>query len=132
MKTFIKIFILTLISVNVTYSQVGQQWAQRYTSAGDKDDIVNDMVVDVQGNVYVTGYQKGPTQSEKEALTIKYNSQGVMQWIQNYVAAANNGAQCEAIYVDAAGNVYVTGQTALTGNLATLVIKYSPSGVQLW
>jgi subtilisin-like proprotein convertase family protein len=132
-KTVLKIFILTLIMVNVTYSQVSQEWAQRFTSAGYVEDRVNDMFVDAQGNVYVTGVQKG-TSTLREAVTIKYNSLGIQQWIQNYVAPLNNGALGYAIYVDVNGYVYVTGGTALNsgGSNEMLLIKYSPSGTQLW
>jgi len=124
MKTVIQLFILTLIWVNVTYSQVTQEWAQRYTSAGYVEDRVNDMFVDAQGNVYVTGVQKG-TSTLREAVTIKYNSQGVQQWIQNFVAPLNNGASGNAIYVDAGGFVYVTGGCALNSGGANemLMIK---------
>lgn len=133
MKIFIKIFILILISINITYAQVSLEWAQRFTSAGYVEDRFYDMFVDAEGNVYVTGSQKG-TGIESEAVTIKYNSQGIQQWIQNYHAPANNGALGYAIHVDAVGNVYVTGGTALNSGGANemLVIKYSPSGAQLW
>jgi hypothetical protein len=133
MRTVIRLFILTLILVNVSYSQVTQEWAQRFTSAGYVEDGVNDMFVDAQGNVYVTGVQKG-TSTLREAVTIKYNSQGVQQWIQNYVAPLNNGAMGYAVYVDVNGFVYVTGGCALNSGGANemLIIKYSPAGTQLW
>ena len=91
------------------------------------------MCVDAQGNVYVTGSQKG-TGALCEAVTIKYNSQGIQQWIQNFVAPLNNGALGYAIYVDVNGFVYVTGGCALNsgGSNEMLIIKYSPTGTQLW
>ncbi len=118
-------------------AQVSQEWVARFTSAGENRDDVNDMFVDPQGNVYVTGSQKEspyPYGYRIESVTVKYNNQGVQQWIQNYRAIDTNGAFTRAIHVDAAGNVYVTGESAIYSGGANkmLVIKYSPSGTQLW
>jgi len=133
MKTFIKILAILLITVTTSYSQVTQGWAQRFTTTGNQDETVHDIFVDAQGNVYVTGSQKGPNLYGTEAITIKYNSQGVQQWVQNYVPPVNYGASCNAIHVDALGNVYVTGTLYVYGGAwEMLAIKYSPSGTQLW
>src|SRR5258706_15640264 len=133
MKIFIKILVLALITVNVTYSQVNQEWVQRYSTSGNNDETVNNMYVDAQGNIYLTGSQGGPGLYSTQAVTLKYNSQGAQQWIQNYVPPANYGASCNAIHVDASGNVYVTGTLYVYGGAwEMLVIKYSPSGAQLW
>ena len=118
-----------------TFSQVSQEWMQRFTSDSIRNEGVNDMFVDTEGNVYVTGSQRQTNVNlDIQAVTVKYNSQGVQQWIQNYVAENNNGAFARAIHVDAAGNVYVTGETAIYsgGGNDMLVIKYSPDGTQLW
>ena len=137
MKTIIRILVLILISASPLFTQAAQEWVERFTSAGNNAEGVNDMFVDQQGNVYVTGYQKqggNPYGYRIESVTIKYNNQGVQQWIQNYRAVDTNGAFTRAIHVDAAGNVYVTGESAVYsgGGNKMLVIKYSPGGTQLW
>ena len=135
MKSLTVILILTILTFNIAFSQVSQDWVQRFTSDSIKNDIVRDMFVDSEGNTYITGSQNQTGANvDIQALTVKYNSQGVLQWIQNYIAPANNGAFCRAIYVDAGGNVYVTGENAVYSGGANemLVIKYSPTGTQLW
>ncbi len=137
MKTlFVRALVVSQLFATVALAQVSQQWVQRFTSDSVRNENVNDMFVDAQGNVYVTGSQKGVSifGDDLEAVTVKYNSQGVQQWIQNYHAPANNGAFCRAIHVDASGNVYVTGENAIRsgGSNEMLVIKYSSSGTQLW
>lgn len=136
MRFFCFLILLSVFST-ITIAQVSQEWVQRFTSDSLRDERVYDMFIDNDGNVYVTGSQREgsfPFQNKIEAVTIKYNSQGEQQWIQNYVAEDNNGAFTRAIYVDASGNVYVTGETAIySGGLnKMLVIKYSPEGTQLW
>ncbi|MBK7629235.1 MAG: T9SS type A sorting domain-containing protein [Ignavibacteriales bacterium] len=119
---------------SLVFAQVSQQWVERFTSDSTLDESVNDMFVDEQGNFYVTGSQKGPSQSQLEAVTVKYNSNGVQQWIQNYHAPLNNGAFGRAIHVDDVGNVYVTGENAIVSGGANeaLIIKYNSVGTQLW
>ena len=83
MKTFIKVTVLLFIAITISYSQVTQQWVQTFTSDSLRTETVNDMFVDAQGNVYVTGSQRGSgSLYSTQAATIKYNSQGVQQWIQ--------------------------------------------------
>jgi uncharacterized delta-60 repeat protein len=133
------IFFLVLIGIQIfaltTSAQVSEEWVQRFTSDSIRNESVNDMFVDADGNVYVTGAQRQTNLNlDIQAVTVKYNSQGVQQWIQNYVSQDNNGAFTRAIYVDAAENVYVTGETEIYSGGANkmLVIKYSPDGTQLW
>ena len=129
------VFIIFQFISNIAFAQVSQQWVERFTSDSIRNENVNDMFVDAQGNVYVTGSQRQTgTNTDIQAVTVKYNSQGEQQWIQNYVAPNNNGAFCRAIHVDAAGNVYVTGENAVSsgGSNEMLVIKYSSTGTQLW
>jgi uncharacterized delta-60 repeat protein len=132
---FLQILLFALLVINISYTQVTEQWVQRFTSDSTRNESVSDMFVDAEGNVYVTGSQRQTSLNfDIQAVTVKYNSQGEQQWIQNYVAENNNGAFARAIYVDAAGNVYVTGETAIYsgGGNDMLVIKYSPDGTQLW
>ena len=137
MKKLITSVILFLISVNITYSQISEDWIQRFTSDSIRNESVNDMFIDAAGNVYVTGSQRAlpfPNQAQIQAVTVKYNSQGIQQWIQNYQAQDNNGALSRAIHVDNAGNVYVTGEDGIYsgGSNKALIIKYGPDGTQLW
>jgi uncharacterized delta-60 repeat protein len=122
---------LFLISTNV----FAQQWVARYNGTGNSVDAIKGMVVDNSGNVYITGSSNSGANSD-DYITIKYNANGVQQWIARFNGIGSGSDVPASIFVDAAGNVYVTGYSdALTGgyvdNDAT-TIKYSPTGVQLW
>ena len=135
MNLILKLLFAAFFVLNPLYSQVTQEWVQRFTSDSIRNENVNDIFVDSQGNVYVTGSQRQTNANlDIQAVTVKYNSQGVQQWIQNYIAPNNNGAFSRAIHVDVAGNVYVTGESDIYSGGANrmLVIKYSPAGTQLW
>ncbi|MBI5402938.1 MAG: SBBP repeat-containing protein, partial [Ignavibacteriae bacterium] len=60
-----------ILSFSVTAQPI-TEWVQRYNSPGNYSDRVNDMAVDGQGNVYLTGLSNG------DFLTIKYLSSGTL------------------------------------------------------
>ena len=68
--------------------------------------------------------------------TIKYDSQGNQLWVARYNGPGNNIDEANALVVDDAGNVYVTGGSrsdrgnGIREDYAT--IKYDSQGNQLW
>jgi len=113
-----------------------QQWSRQFRGSGEGPDEVTAITVDATGNVYITGFAKGKN-TGTDYLTIKLNSSGDTLWTRTYNNTSANGYdQPNAIFTDAAGNVYVTGQSdgdpssAENDDYATL--KYHASGVQQW
>src|SRR5205085_1047755 len=110
----------------IKYSASGvQQWVQRYNGTGNSTDEASSVKADASGNVYVTGWSYG-TGSGSDYATIKYNSAGVQQWLQKYNGPGNASDKASSIAVDAAGKVYITGQSDGSGtgtDFAT--VKYS-------
>ena len=135
MKSFliaISLFLLFGLT-GINYSQVTTQWSSVYNGTANDTDIVSSMTVDNQGNVYVTGYSKGST-TGKDIATIKYSSSGQQIWAVRFNDDnADKDDAANAIAVDAAGNVYVTGySTGLSSFKDIITIKYSSSGNLLW
>lgn len=121
--------------ITIKYNAAGvQQWAVRYNGTANEQDMSNAVAVDFSGNVYVTGISLEGN-SNPNITTIKYNTSGVQQWIASY-DGAQNLEQGNAIALDAAGNVYVTGfKSTDPSNVNTtdiVTIKYNASGVQQW
>ncbi len=57
------------------YSQAGtQHWAKTYNSGPQANDQLRAMTMDRNGNVYVTGTSR----------TVKYSSEGLLQWVAPY------------------------------------------------
>jgi uncharacterized delta-60 repeat protein len=116
----------------IKYNSVGvQQWVARYNGPGNSDDGAYAIAVDNSGNVYVTGYSYSGSYSDY--ATIKYNSNGVQQWVKRYNGPGNSDNRAYAIAVDNSGNVYVTGYSWGSGTVTDYAtIKYNSLGDTLW
>lgn len=109
------------------------QWTATYNGQGNLGDFPTAMTIDNSGNVYVTGKSTGTAFiNDSNYATIKYNSQGVQQWVAIYKNSNSSVDVARSIVLDDLGNVYVTGgSTSSTMNDYT-TIKYKNSGVQEW
>lgn len=97
-------------------------WLARYSGpAFMGEDIPNDMTVDAQGNVYVIGLSYNG--SAYDYATVKYDADGNQLWVARYPRGEAN-----ALAVDKAGDVYVTGLSG--GDYVT--IKYDRNGNEVW
>jgi len=108
-----------------------QLWVARYNGPGNNNDSACAIAVDNAGNVYVTGYSHGDT-TWQDYATVKYNSDGVKQWVARYDGTGNYQDVPTALAVDDSGNVYVTGWSNSGSWADYLTIKYDADGVEQW
>lgn len=108
------------------------QWVAKYNGPNNSLDQARSIFVDASGNVYVTGESMQAALSNRDVATIKYNSNGVQQWVQRYNAPANSEDIGESIVVDIHGNVYVAGQSGAAGGSDFLILKYNSAGAEQW
>ncbi len=120
----------------IKYSASGVPlWTNHFNGAGNGDDAAKAIVVDVSGNVYVTGYATGTNSFYVDYATIKYSANGLPLWTNIYNGAVNGDDGAVAIKLDRDGNAYVTGESQIVNpgyNSAYATIKYSPAGLALW
>ncbi|MGE0127945.1 MAG: SBBP repeat-containing protein [Blastocatellales bacterium] len=95
------------------------------------------IVTDKEGNVYVAGWKADavsfPSRIIYDYVTIKYDSGGNAQWVANYSGPGGSNDKIEAIAVDDAGNVYVTGESEASDETTSCVtIKYNSNGSEQW
>lgn len=121
--------LLSKVFKSVTDS-VSEEWIARYNWEQDTSDIAKAMTIDDSGNVYITGMSLilETYTSNYDLATVKYNSAGQQQWVSRYDIGGHADDYVNAIAVDKAGNVYITGSA--TNQMTTF--KYNSSGVQLW
>ncbi|MGH7726896.1 MAG: hypothetical protein ACREOU_15850 [Candidatus Eiseniibacteriota bacterium] len=119
-------------------------WTSSYNGPGSELEQVRDVAVQ-NGFLYVVG---GTTVNVQGTgyITIKYSPDGTEAWsriYEGFVGGANQSDVAQAVAVDAAGNVYVSGHSyqyvphdPVTGPEHILVdavtLKYSPGGDLLW
>lgn len=111
---------------------LGIEWLSAYSGNSNLDDIAKAIQIDTLGNVYVTGYTTSSTEGRNFA-TVKYSNSGTQQWIQAYNDTLNGDDEANALVLDSAANVYVTGYTTTNNNHTDYyIMKYNSSGTQQW
>ncbi|AIZ64856.1 hypothetical protein PK28_16390 [Hymenobacter sp. DG25B] len=105
--------------VTIKYNgRTGQAlWESRYDGPNNQEDHAGDMVVDVRGDVYVTG-----------SATVKYNGRtGQQLWVAD--AAGWDGR----LALSRLNGLYLTGGSYNGSNSDYLTIKFDPrTGQELW
>jgi uncharacterized delta-60 repeat protein len=118
----------------IKYSPEGRRlWVRRYHKpvSGSWNEA-RALLVDPQGNVYVTGLSFG-TGTEEDFTTIKYSPEGKRLWVRRYNGPGNGSDYPHAMALDHQGNVYVTGgSVGVNLHLGYATIKYNPDGKRLW
>jgi hypothetical protein len=111
--------------VTIKYSPGGVElWVRRYDR--DRGEDVPAAIACGASGIYVTG------RSSSAYTTIKYDFDGDQQWVRTYNGGFGSDAPA-ALLVDAAGNLYVTGQSTGSGtNTDYATIKYDAAGTELW
>lgn len=112
--------------LTIKYNSRGdRKWLRRYNGKGNLLDAAKAVAVDGRGNVYVTGESTGSSASGVDYATIKYTGTGKRQWVKRYDGPVNGIDRANAIAVDAAGAVHVTGDSFGKANtFDMLTIKY--------
>lgn len=109
-------------------------WTARYNGPGNSLDQAYSIARDSQGNIYITGASRNTTESGSEDYcTVKYNSSGVQQWAARYDGPGHSFDTPDELCLDAAGNVYIVGNSVTSGIYNDYcTIKYNSAGVQQW
>jgi hypothetical protein len=137
-ELFIKPMLFAFLLASFSgFSQVTEQWIERYNGSGNASDDARAVAVDGAGNVYVTGTSYG-NETLNDFATIKYNAAGAVVWARRYDSPLHGNDGASDVTVDGAGNVYVTGssdgKTSEFGfdDHQMTTIKYDAAGNELW
>ena len=120
----------------IKYDTAGNQlWVARYRgprSSGAYDFAIA-LALDVNANVYITGYSYGDGTTDADVATIKYDSNGNQLWLRRYNGPANGYDAGRNIAVDSIGNVYLAGLSfGINSTYNYVILKYDSSGNFLW
>lgn len=126
-RLFIRLYILILPQLIIA-----QEWVARYNGPWDGIDIAQAVAIDCECNIYVTGMSMGAG-SFFDYATLKYNSDGVQQWVARYNGMGLQWNEANAIAVYAVGAVYVTGVSdGGDTDYDYATVKYDSAGVEQW
>jgi len=110
-------------------------WVRIYNGPAEDDDVARAIVLDQEGNVYVTGYSYYSSQPNYSSYTtIKYSPIGEQLWLRRYDGPVSALNEAYAMALDGEGNVYVTGRTMGSGNSSWdyTTLKYNSAGDLIW
>lgn len=85
------------------------------------------------GNVYVTGFVSESGSNNTDIAVLKYNSSGILQWLNTVNGTGNSEDKAWGIVVDVDDNVFITGYiTEAANNTNTYTAKYNTLGSIVW
>jgi uncharacterized delta-60 repeat protein len=110
----------------IKYNSDGvEQWVARYDGGWYFNDGAHSLAIDRRGIVYVTGASSGGGINQWDYVTIKYNSEGIQQWIMRYDSPENGDDTGKCLALDDEDNVYVAGYVGIAHTYDIVLIKYS-------
>lgn len=122
----------------VKYNQQGDyQWHAFLDGSVYHDtDVAENVIVDNNGNVYVTGYSQ-ISSYEKDILTVKYNAGGVFQWQRSYGNPEYDSNNAYFLALSASDDLlvggYVAFETPYPGSGKNFcLLKYNTAGDLQW
>jgi surface protein len=161
-RLFILIFLLNVLSSSVLFAQETPlfQWAKSFGGSGVAGEQIVDLDIDASGNIYVTGFFTSVTDFDPGAGTFnltpvggtdifiaKFNASGNFVWAKRIGGNDPQDERAEAIDVDNAGNIYITGlfygtvdfdpnatafNLASAGSADAFILKLNTGGDFVW
>ena len=96
------------------------------------NDRAYSIALDANLNVYVAGSCR-VTSTNLDYCIIKYNNNGVLQWVRTFNGIGNSLDEIFAMAVSSNGDVYATGESTGGGTyLDFCTLKYNSSGTLQW
>jgi uncharacterized delta-60 repeat protein len=117
----------------IKYNESGvEQWVSYYEGPGEAGDDAKDIALDDSGNVYITG-TSFDNSANYDYATIKYNNDGIEQWVVRYNGSGNSTDIPVAIAIDNQRNIVVSGASKGDGtNYDFVTVQYNSAGIEQW
>ncbi len=102
-------------------------WSFMYDSPYSSIDVMSDLKIDNNSNIYVTGSSfRNNNQISSDIVTFKILSNGLLSWDIRYNGEADSSDHPSSVLTDNSGNVYEFGsRVGLNSQNDYILIKYS-------
>jgi photosystem II stability/assembly factor-like uncharacterized protein len=121
-------FNLLLVSSDISFTQVFENWNTRFTGPGNGRDEPVAIAIDNNQNIHVGGYGYYSVGNGFDYIVIKYNICGNVIWNRWY----NYGDDFAGdLTLDGSGNVLITGGVQ-SSFFSFGTVKYNSSGTFIW
>ena len=118
--------------ITIKYNPAGiQQWAAIYNGPTGYIDFASKILGDGYGNLYVKGIS-WVTPLFFEYTIVKYNNNGVQQWVVRQFGSDNTSYYHGGLTLDRFGNIYMAASIGAAGMQCYLTAKYNSSGNIQW
>lgn len=113
------------------------EWMAQYDGLWSfASDQISDMIVDTDGNTYVTG-RSDEANGRQIAATVKYGPDGALLWADRYVGPSTGGPEIGvSLSLGPTGDLYVAGNRGVDGvnfpGPDMFVARYDVNGNRLW
>jgi hypothetical protein len=124
-----------IVTIKYDAATGSRLWVKTFNGTGNGGDYGFALAVDPSGNVYVTGRSDVGGGNGQKFTTLKYDASGnmVSGWPSIYSGPLSTTFdQAQAIKLDAATNVYITGKSGLSGFEDFLTMKINAGGTVAW
>ncbi len=121
--------------VLIKYNSEGvQQWSSGFEGPGAGDDIPKAMVLDQEGNIYLTGDTDFDPGDDTifGFFVIKYDPNGDSLWVRTMKSPENDDDHVVDIAVDGDGNAFVAANYHHPYYYDILTLKYDSAGDPQW
>jgi len=119
--------------VTIKYKPNGDTaWRRSFGWTGGGFDQPFSMIKDKQNNIYIIGLCRAYPPYNDDMVTIKYNSDGEIQWSKSYSSTQNGPDWGYAISVDDSNNIFSSGYGDIKDQNEIVTIKYNTNGDEMW
>ncbi len=123
---------ITLMLSIACSAQISSQWETTINGNGDYGDQLHSVIADVNNNIYAVGSTVN-TNTDRDWLIVKYNSQAQVIWKKIFSAPGNGPDEAKKVLIHPNGNIVVTGygnNKSVGNDFWTMMLN--PSGDTLW
>ncbi len=119
--------------LTLKYRDSGElEWAARFDRGGPYGDHPVALAVDGAGNVVVGG-ESSTANTGVDITVLKYDLSGALMWSHFHDGTAHSTDRLTTLRMDAAGNIYVAGNSASVGyRFMAATLKLDADGHQVW